>query len=173
MLSAAEFDRKAIARCVAQANLSLDPTTKVGAVLVGADRSWVLFGRNKFAPGVEVTPERLNNRDDKLKLTLHAELDVILQAAAAGRTLAGATLYFVAIDKSGKQWGGAPCIRCANAILRVGISEVKSPHKKHIPVRWQADCDFATTILLQAGVKLTEVPLDPPIADAGRKTSFF
>ena len=70
---------------------SKDPSTQVGAVLVDPNRNRpVGWGYNGFPEGVEDTSERLNNRELKYKLVVHAEVNAILCAAKAAR---GATLY--------------------------------------------------------------------------------
>ena len=54
------------------ATWSRDPSTKVGAVVVGAgDRRKIAFGYNGLPPGVEDTEERLNDRETRLALTVH------------------------------------------------------------------------------------------------------
>ncbi len=151
-----EWDDHFISMCVEQARLSADPSTRVGAVLVSADRRTVHKGVNGFAPGVAATAERMADREVKLKLVVHAEMNAILAAARDAVSPEGATLYFVAMDRSGRFWGGAPCARCANAIIASGIVAVKSLPMKHIPSRWLADCQFAAKILAEAGVPLLE-----------------
>jgi dCMP deaminase len=151
-----EWDNALFDLCVIQASKSPDPSTKVGAVVVTANREMFLTGTNRFAPGIAHTPERLADRDTKLKLIVHAEHEAILSAVNHGVSLRGATLYFIAVDRNGRVWGGAPCARCANAIISVGIKEVRSLPRKNIPSRWQADCDFAQEALAEAGVVLAE-----------------
>jgi dCMP deaminase len=69
---------------------SKDPSTKVGAVLVNYLQQVVGMGYNGFARGVADTDERLNNRELKYKLVVHAEVNAILQAGHAAR---GSMLY--------------------------------------------------------------------------------
>jgi dCMP deaminase len=64
---------------------SKDPSTKVGAVLVNDLKQVVGMGYNGFARGVEDTSERLNNRETKYKLVVHAEVNAIIQAGHDAR----------------------------------------------------------------------------------------
>jgi len=69
---------------------SKDPSTQVGAVLVNDLKQVVGMGYNGFARGVEDTSERLNDRETKYKLVVHAEVNAIIQAGHAAR---GSVLY--------------------------------------------------------------------------------
>lgn len=64
---------------------SKDPSTKVGAVLVNDLKQVVGMGYNGFARGIADTDERLNNRELKYKLVVHAEVNAIVQAGHAAR----------------------------------------------------------------------------------------
>lgn len=66
---------------------SKDPSTKVGCVVVGDTPNLVAFGYNGFPPGIDDSPERLQNRDLKLSLTLHAEVNALSNATFPVRTL--------------------------------------------------------------------------------------
>lgn len=64
---------------------SKDPSTKVGAVLVNDLKQVVGMGYNGFARSIEDTDERLNNRELKYKLVVHAEVNAIIQAGHEAR----------------------------------------------------------------------------------------
>lgn len=66
-------------------NWSKDPSTKVGAVLVNSLKQVVGMGYNGFARGIEDSDERLNNRETKYKLVVHAEVNAIIQAGENSR----------------------------------------------------------------------------------------
>ena len=51
---------------------SKDPSTKVGAAIIGPYRDIISLGYNGFPRGVEDTPERLENRELKYKMIVHA-----------------------------------------------------------------------------------------------------
>ena len=62
---------------------SKDPSTKIGAVLVRGDNI-VSIGYNGFPRGINDSPERLNNREEKYFYVVHAESNAILNAARNG-----------------------------------------------------------------------------------------
>lgn len=127
---------------------SKDPSTKVGAVIVGPEKNIVSVGYNGFARKVKDTPDRLNNRDIKYKLTVHAESNAIFNAHRAKSDVFGCKLYV---------WPLPPCCGCANAAIQVGISEVHCfPFEQgsELESRWKNDIDLAERILSEAGVKL-------------------
>ena len=74
------------------ASWSKDPSTKVGAVAV-RDRRMLVSGFNGLPTGVLDTDARLKDRDQRLKLTTHAEANCVAFAARAGICLNGATVY--------------------------------------------------------------------------------
>lgn len=139
--------------------MSKDPSTRVGAVIVGPDREIRSAGFNGFPRGVADTPERLNDRDTKLRLVVHGEMNAILAAARVGIPLKGCTLYLAATDQSGTVWGGAPCTRCTVEIIQAGISSIAAPPLRLAPSRWHDDCAFAQSLLIEAGLSFKEIEL--------------
>lgn len=134
------------------ARMSKDPSTKVGAVIVGPDREIRSTGFNGFPRGIADTPERLNDRDTKLKLVVHAEMNAILNAARVGVSVKGCTLYLAATDDSGLVWGGPPCTRCTVEAIQAGIISIVSHPFKCVPSRWKDDIEMASALLDEAGV---------------------
>jgi len=123
---------------------SHDNSTHTGAVLVTRDRAYVFPVANRFPEGVEVTPERLNDRDLKLQFMEHAERWAIYQAARFGRATEGATMY--------APWFA--CADCARAIACAGIEKVvghQAPFDR-TPERWLKSIEIGNTILDEAGV---------------------
>ena len=110
---------------VVNARMSKDPSTKVGAVIVGENRNILATGFNGFPAGIKDTQERLLDRNTKMELVVHAELNAILSAARNGIKLADSTLYIVCVDaKTDKIWGTPPCVRCTVEIIQAGIKHV-------------------------------------------------
>ena len=72
MPSQTEWDRRYLRLAREIASWSRDVSTKVGAILVDAQHIAVATGHNGFVSGLRDTPERLNNRETRLKLSLHA-----------------------------------------------------------------------------------------------------
>lgn len=125
---------------------SKDPDTKVGAVLVGADRRCVALGYNGFPPGVMDEPERLANRALKNKLTQHAERNVIDNARFGTR---GATIYVTE----------HPCLECAKSIISKNIYRVVCPPPP-APLEtpgWRDDASLGAALMREAGVKISYI----------------
>lgn len=141
-------DRQFLAMAEAVAQIfSKDPSTRVGAIAVGSSNNQVAWGYNGLPPGLADTPERLENRDLKYTLTLHAEENALANAPFAVRTL-----YVT----------HPPCSGCALRILakrtvqRVVYAE-STDHGFH--KRWAANLVEARMLLAEGGVRLEGVSL--------------
>lgn len=139
------------------ARMSKDPSTQVGSIVVGPDQEIRSAGFNGFPRGIADTAERLNDRETKLRIVVHAELNAILNAARVGIPMKGCTLYLVATDDTGKWWGGPPCTRCCVEIIQSGISQIVTYPFKSVPSRWAEDVAFAGRLLSEAGIEYREV----------------
>jgi dCMP deaminase len=95
------------------ATRSKDPSTKVGAVLVSRYNRVLSTGYNGFAPGVADAAERLNQREVKYELTIHAEENALLGCDRDDAQ--GSTLYV---------WGAPVCERCMSRAIAMGVSRV-------------------------------------------------
>lgn len=157
------WDHHFLGLALAHARMSKDPSTKVGAIIVGADREIVGAGFNGFPRGIADTPERLTDRDMKMRLVVHAEMNAVLAAARGGVRVKGCTMYVAATDASGFVWGGPPCTRCSVEVIQAGIAEIVSWPIKTAPSRWHADLEQARLILAEAGIAYREVA---PLAEA-------
>lgn len=129
-----------MARLVSE--MSKDPSTKIGAVLV-KDRRVIATGYNGFPRGI-ADDERLNDRAVKYELVVHAEMNCLLQA---GPEADGATLY-------GFGYAAAPCRNCGKHIIQAGVARVVFSGLLAAPERWQEDLDKAQALLEEASVKL-------------------
>lgn len=154
------WDRHFLGRALNISKMSKDPRTRVGAVVVGPDREPLSDGFNGFPRGIADTPERLSDRDTKLKLIVHAEVNALLNAVRTGVKLKGGTLYLAATDDSGMCWGGPPCTRCAVEIIQSGIVEIVSYPLKAVPSIWHEDLALSRQLLEEAGIRYREVPLE-------------
>lgn len=139
------------------ARMSKDPSTQVGAVIVGPNREIRSVGFNGFPRGVADTHERLHDRDTKISLIVHAEINAIMNAASVGIPLRGCSMYLCATDHSGALWGGPPCLRCAVETIQAGIGEIISLPFKSAPSRWKASIEAAGQILTEAAVNYREI----------------
>ena len=100
-------------------NWSKDPSTKVGCVVVGSDREIRSTGFNGFPRGIEDSPERLDDRNQKYPLICHAEENAIMHAARVGVSLKGCVAYVT--------W--PPCTRCARSLIQAGCRRSCLPRK--------------------------------------------
>lgn len=136
------WDKAFMRMAITWSERSKDPSSKVGAV-IAKGKDFISPGFNGFAKGVKDLPERLNNRDVKYALTLHAELNAILFAK---RDLSGTTLYCT----------HPPCERCAAVICQSGIKRVVyiEPDAQ-FKSRW--DMTWTKVQFREAGVTLEEI----------------
>jgi dCMP deaminase len=152
-----KWDKHFLSLSLKHSEMSKDPNTRVGAIIVGPDKEIVSGGFNGFPRGIADTYDRLHDRDMKLRLVVHAEVNAILAAARLGIKLKGTTLYLSATDDTGAIWGGPPCTRCTVDIIQAGIREVVSYPIKGAPSRWIDDILFAGGLLREAGILYREV----------------
>ena len=125
------------------AQASKDPSTQVGAVIVNPSRHVLGEGYNGFARGVGDDLSRYQNRDIKLAMTVHAEVNAIILSK---RDLAGCTLYTYPFQ---------PCARCAAIVIQAGIVRcVAPPLPEHLRERWESDTLIAREQFLEAGVTM-------------------
>jgi len=127
------------------AKLSKDPSTQVGAVIFDPKGRIVSAGFNGFARGVKDTPERLNDRDIKLRMVLHAERNAMAFATAP---LEGCIMVVT----------HPCCAQCAASMIQAGIAHVVYPvPTPEFKLRWAEDYAFARMQFHEAGVQVTEV----------------
>jgi dCMP deaminase len=154
------WDKHFVGLALYHSRLSKDPSTRVGSVIVGPDREILSAGFNGFPRGITDSHARLHDRDMKLKLVVHAEMNALLAAARTGMRLKGCTLYLACTDDSGLIWGGPPCTRCTVEIIQVGISEIVSYPPKNVPSRWHEDLVLARSLVEEAGIKYREIAVE-------------
>lgn len=119
---------------------SKDPSTQCGAVITDGKRI-ISLGFNGFPQGVKDTCERLEDRETKYRLVLHAEQNAL---SFANRELQGCTIYVYPMP---------PCSRCAAQIIQAGIKRIvtKRPSADKLE-RWQADFDLASEMYRETEV---------------------
>lgn len=94
---------------------SKDPSSKIGAVAVNDERRILATGYNGFPKGIEDSQERLNDREQKYPLIVHAETNALMNALYAGVSLKNATMYV----------HGLPvCPDCTKLIIQAGIRRI-------------------------------------------------
>lgn len=157
MKSDIRWDRHFLRLALEHAQMSKDPATQVGAVIVGPDREVRSSGFNGFPRGIADLPSRLDDRELKLQLIVHAEMNAVLNAARIGTAVKGCTLYLLATDRAGGVWGGPPCTRCTVEVIQAGIAEIVSLPFKPGPSQWRASIENAGRLLAEAGVTYREI----------------
>jgi len=110
-----KWNNRYIAIAKEVASWSKDPSTQVGAIIVGSKGQILSQGYNGFPRGILDDQDRLNLREVKLSLMVHAEMNAIYNATYSGVCLDGSTLYV---------YGLPICSECAKGIIQVGISKI-------------------------------------------------
>jgi len=124
------------------AKLSKDPSSQVGAVIFDDKRRVVSCGYNGLPRGVEDSPVRLQDRETKYKMILHAERNAM--AFATGK-LDGATLFCT----------HPCCTQCAAQIIQMGIKHVCWPAPSSDFVeRWAGDIKLSMEMFTEAQVNV-------------------
>ena len=120
---------------------SKDPSTQVGAVIVDDERRVVSLGYNGFPIGIS-DDFRLDNRNTKYKMVVHAECNALLFAA---KPLTGCTIY---------TYPFMPCPSCAGMIIQSGIGKVVSYKTNNL--RWALDFEVSRKMFEETDVTLIE-----------------
>ncbi len=127
------------------AQWSLDPSTKVGAVIVRPDHTIASVGYNGFPRGI-ADDNRLKIRETKYQLVVHAEVNAVVNAR---EPLHGYTLY-----------GGVPtkysptCNECAKVVIQSGIKRVVGWELDIEDNRWNDPHRISRDMYLEAGVRV-------------------
>ena len=128
------------------AKKSKDPSTKVGAVIVGPEHEVRSTGYNGFPRGIDEYPPSRWERPEKYQWCEHAERNAIYNAAMMGTPLKGCTEYVQC----------TPCAPCGRALIQAGITEVVISKENPFSDRsdWRDDIDFSLEMLKEAGVSI-------------------
>lgn len=129
----------------ANASISKDPSTKVGAVITDSLNRVISLGYNGYARGVSDVYE---DRDEKLRRTIHAEVNAIIFSQ---RDLTGCSIYTT----------HPPCANCTSVIIQSGIAQVVSV----VPLddfsdRWLSSMLSSQKQLTEAGYSLITETID-------------
>ena len=141
-----KWDRRFLELAKHIASWSKDPSTQVGAVLI-SENGREFVGYNGFPKGVLDSEERLNNREVKYKLVVHAEVNAILKAGDKAR---GGTLYV---------WPAFAlppiCNECCKVAIQAGVKEIVGyePDENDERVkRWQESIGISKSMCDEAGI---------------------
>ncbi len=124
---------------------SKDPSTRVGAVIVGDNKEIISTGYNGLPRGIQDLPERYNNRNYKYLAGNHAEENAILHCAKLGISSRNSSLYV--------PW--FPCAACSKMIIQAGIKEViyhKEFPGNEVSDRWFESMEISKVLLEESGL---------------------
>jgi dCMP deaminase len=129
---------------------SKDPSTRVGAVIVGADHEVRSTGYNGLPRNIRDDLTRYEDSEFKNLASNHAEETCILHCARIGVSTKGCTLYTT--------W--QPCAHCGKMIIQAGI--VRVVYDKNFPgndqnlqENWQYSMAVSLSLMEEAGVKIS------------------
>ena len=122
---------------------SKDPSTQVGAVVIGNNGEVLSQGYNGFPRGIKDTAARLKDRERKYNLVVHAEMNAIYNAGLNGVSLKGSTLYV---------YGLPVCNECAKGIIQVGIDKVIATRPVDYNEKWDDSIKDAKALFKEAEV---------------------
>jgi len=136
---------------------SKDPSSQVGAVITDGNRI-ISLGYNGFAAGVVDSQERLEDRNCKLNLTIHAEENAMIFAK---RDLRGCTVYVT----------HPPCPRCASKLIQDEVKRIVfiTPSADFLS-RWADDLKLSYQMYAEAGIEHVAYELDEISADNAKIT---
>ena len=123
---------------------SKDPSTKVGAVVIGNNGEVLSQGYNGFPRSIKDTPLRLKDREKKYNLVVHAEMNAIYNASLNGVSLKGSTLYV---------YGLPICNECAKGVIQVGIDKVIATRPADYNKEWDESIKDAKALFKEAEVE--------------------
>ena len=125
---------------------SKDPSTQVGAVLVDPrNKRVVATGFNGFPAGVEDRADRLENRQVKYEMVVHAEQNALM---FAGTQAQGCTIYVTPLP---------PCARCAALLIQAGVQRVVCPRPDFSKEPWASQGRISEEMFGEAGVAVDYV----------------
>lgn len=136
-----KWDDRFLKMAIEVSTWSKDPKRRVGAVIADADHRVVSVGYNGFPRGVDDSPALLEDSQQKLLRTLHAEANALLFAA---RPVANCTTYVTY----------PPCSQCAAMLIQAGITRVVSFQSGETLSKWAASWEAAEQMMREAGVDL-------------------
>lgn len=139
---AGEWDKRYLRIAREASTWSKDPRAGVGAVLVNRENRLVCTSFNGLPKSIPDDPEILNNREIKLRMIIHAELNALLFHS---NDVTGYTIYSYPIP---------PCMHCASSIIQRGVKRVVSVYNRGHNPKWEEENKFAENLFKQAGVEL-------------------
>lgn len=125
---------------------SKDPSSKVGAIIVDDDRRILSTGYNGFPSGIS-DDNRLQNREEKYPLVIHAEMNALLSALNNGVSVRNSTLFVYNLPI---------CSDCCKSIIQAGIKKVVIM-KADESNRWYDNWVRSKSYFQEAGIEIEEL----------------
>lgn len=129
-------------------NFSKDPTTKVGAIICDKNYRVLSSGYNGLASNY---PDDYSNitREEKHLISIHAEVNAILNAAKNGVNLSNSTIYA----------SEHPCANCTAAIVNAGITRIVLREKTNLSLStWGKSLEMSQKIIDSCNIELVKLP---------------
>ena len=151
MTDVEKWDKRFLAIALAVSSWSKDDSTKVGAILVDADRIVRCVGYNGIPRSLDDSePSRLV-RPEKYKWFNHAELNLLSNCARIGTSTEGCTMYVT----------HHPCAACTRSMIQSGIRRIVcNNHHTDFAERWKDELDIAKAMAKEAKVVITQYEID-------------
>lgn len=144
LINPVKWDRRFIELCHHVSSWSKDPSTTVGAVIVDDEHNVRAIGYNGFPRGIK-DDGRLDNRETKYPMIVHAERNAIATCAKLGVRTEGCTLVCTHM----------PCSVCCGDIIQAGIKcVVVESSNSDFDSRWLETNQLAIDMFKESGVKL-------------------
>ncbi len=142
----ANWDKRFLDLAKQVASWSKDPSTKTGAVIVDPSRVVVSTGFNGLPQKIRDDPRKLDNRELKYKMIIHAEVNALIFAK---RSVEHCTLYI---------WPFICCSNCASIIIQAGITTVVAPYilDEHKD-RWEENLTLSRAMFHEAMVVIKDL----------------
>lgn len=125
-------------------NFSKDPSTKVGAIICDSNFRILSAGYNGFPTKY---PDDYSNitREEKHLISIHAEVNAILNAAKNGVNLSGSTIYV----------SEHPCSNCTAAIINAGIIKIVVRGKTNLSLStWGKSLEMSEKLIKYCNIEL-------------------
>lgn len=148
-MSSPKWDRRFLNLAELVASWSKDTSTKVGCVLVSADRVVLGLGYNGLPRGVDDDAPGRDERPVKYLWTEHAERNAVYNGSRTGLgSLIGACAYT----------NFFPCADCARAFVQVGIRRVVTYAPGPADSRWADHFHVASAMFSEVGIEVAYLP---------------
>jgi dCMP deaminase len=142
--SGSVWDKRFLRLALHIATWSKDRSTKVGCIIVGPNNEVRSTGYNGFPRGANDELEARHDRPQKYFWTEHAERNAIYNAARAGISLEGCSMYL--------PW--FPCVDCARAIVQSGIRSLIAIEPQWDHPQWGQHFHIAKELFDEVGLEV-------------------